>query len=217
VLQNANTASGIAISIQDGMFAGTPEAVTTIGLDNIIGIFDNQNDGTNGPVFSTEDGAWAALSGATGPIPETNKVLIGQFTTNGVFSFKLNLQLGTPDGGVEQYVAESQIGDEILFSDLNFMSDVVTKNSSLQIQKDQFTISPNPVSNTLYVKINSKSKMASRISIYNMQGQVLSTNTMTSLTESETIMIDLSESSQGAYIVELIQDGVRSTKRFVKN
>jgi hypothetical protein len=59
--------------------------------------------------------------------------------------------------------------------------------------------------------------MASRISIYNMQGQVVSTNTMTSLAESETIMIDLSESSQGAYIVELIQDGVRSTKRFVKN
>jgi hypothetical protein len=86
VLQNNNIDAGIPLTLQDGMITGTPETVTTLGIDSILVIFDNTNDVANGSVFSTSNGVWSSLNGATGPIPETNRVLIGQFTTDGVFS-----------------------------------------------------------------------------------------------------------------------------------
>jgi len=59
------------------------------------------------------------LDGAQGPTIE-NKILIAQITTDGLFSFSLNIQLGTPDGNVEQYVSSTPIGNEQFFNALNF-------------------------------------------------------------------------------------------------
>lgn len=98
----------------DGMIAGTAPAVTFVGIANTgngdLGVFD----GTSlvGGSFSTSNGSIAALGGATGPT-STNRVLIGQFTTNGIFSFELNIQIGTPTGGTQSYVARNPVGSEI--------------------------------------------------------------------------------------------------------
>lgn len=216
VLQNNNVAAGIPLTQQDGLIAGMPQNVTSLGLDNIITVFDNQNDGTNGPVFSTEDGSWAALSGASGPIAETNRVLIGQFTTDGVFSFKLNIQIGTPDGGVEQYVAENPVGDEILFEGLNYVSDVVTSSKYLSAEEDMMVVSPNPVVELLNIQLSQKSISAGRINLYDTKGSVVKTFTVSAFLHHDTIQINTIDLLPGAYILELIQDGRRSTERIIK-
>ncbi|MEP7169931.1 MAG: hypothetical protein ABI855_11225, partial [Bacteroidota bacterium] len=76
----------------------------------------------NGSIFSTTNGSWATMNGSTGPDSIDNKVLVAQITTNGVFTFKLNIQIGTPFRGVEQYVAENPKGEEIQLPNLIYSS-----------------------------------------------------------------------------------------------
>ncbi len=120
LLKNVDPTAGIALSVQDGIIAGAtaPQAVTFVGLSlgvaNELDVFDALNvSGSLGNLFTTTNGSIAALAGASGPIPATNRILLGQFTTDGVFSFELNLQIGTPTGGTEQYVALNPVGAEI--------------------------------------------------------------------------------------------------------
>ncbi len=112
ILQNNDPAAGIALTIQDGIYAGTPEAVTFVGLSvSDLDVFDavsNVND-----TFITANASWASLNGSTGPIPATNKVLIAQITTDGTFHYELNIQIGTPTGGTQNYVAMNPVGSEI--------------------------------------------------------------------------------------------------------
>ena len=114
LLKNNEAAMGIPLTTQDGNMTVTgkqPEAVTFVGLDPIGGIFDAIS--LQGNSFQTNDGAISSLNGATGPTAE-NRVLIGQFTTNGVFTFELNIQIGTPTPGVsEKYVASNPINGEL--------------------------------------------------------------------------------------------------------
>lgn len=72
-----------------------------------------------GSEFSTNDGAYYIGDGISGPT-ENNRVLIGQFTTDGEFSFILNLQLRAPDTSDKLYVAKSPVGDEIHFPGLSY-------------------------------------------------------------------------------------------------
>jgi hypothetical protein len=46
--------------------------------------------------------------------------LIAQITTDGDFSFELNIQIGTPYGGVENYVAKNPVGNEIMLPSLTY-------------------------------------------------------------------------------------------------
>ncbi len=114
VLQNADPLAGIPLSQEDGFIIGAPEECTFVGIDIETNIFDAESTGN---LFSTFNGSWAALNGATGPT-STNRVLIGQFTTDGIFSFELNIQVGTPTGGVQNFVARNPIGDEVVLSSL---------------------------------------------------------------------------------------------------
>ncbi len=113
LLKNNEAAMGIPLTTQDGNMIVTgkqPEAVTFVGFDPSGGIFDAIS--LQGNSFQTNNGAISALNGATGPTAE-NRVLIGQFTTNGVFTFELNIQIGTPTPGVsEKYVASNPVNGE---------------------------------------------------------------------------------------------------------
>ena len=110
ILQNNDVVAGIPLTTQDGILTGTPQAVTMVGLSGIISVFGNVSQ--IGNIFSTFNGSWAALNGSTGA-NSTNKILIGQFTTDGVFTFELNIQVGTPTGGVQQFVAKNPTGSQI--------------------------------------------------------------------------------------------------------
>ena len=112
LLKNNTAAMGKPLTEQDGNLAGSPVAVTFVGIDPSEGLFDATSQLGNS--FVTTDGAISALGGATGPT-DSNRVLIGQFTTDGVFTFELNIQIGTPKQGVsEYYVASNPITNDKL-------------------------------------------------------------------------------------------------------
>lgn len=114
MLQNADASAGIALSLQDGYLLGTPGTVTTVGPQMItqLAVFDATSNVGNS--FSITDAAWSNLTGSTGPTA-SNRVCIAQITTNGILSYKLNVQLGTPTGGVQRFVSDNPVGAEILF------------------------------------------------------------------------------------------------------
>ena len=115
ILANNDPLAGIPLTTQDGIYVGTTPSVTVLGFTpaelNVIDATSNV-----GNLISTYNASWAVLGGSVSPIPTVNKILIAQFTTNGTFSFKLNVQIGTPTPGVSQnFVAENATGSEILF------------------------------------------------------------------------------------------------------
>lgn len=129
ILQSTNTEAGIPIKNRDGLKMASPQSVVTLfGIEKEVEIFGNTSEVKNGSVFSTTNGSWASFGGAIGPNAD-NKILIAQLTTDGKLSFELNIQLGTPKGGVENYVAKNPTAKEIQLSFLSYQSDAI-KNSS---------------------------------------------------------------------------------------
>lgn len=115
LLNNAPSA-GIPLTTQDGLLAGTTVPVTFVGLSAAeLAIFDNTNTGAK--IFSTYNASVAALGGSMGPDAD-NRVLIAQMTTEGMLTYKFNIQVGTPSGGVENYVSSDPVGGEILMASL---------------------------------------------------------------------------------------------------
>ncbi len=99
----------------DGLISGSPVAQNALGFTNEFNIFDQ----STGNSFSTTNGAIAALGGTTGATA-SNMICIGQFTTDGVFGFELNVQVQNIATGVaELYVASNAQAGETVFADLN--------------------------------------------------------------------------------------------------
>ncbi len=118
ILANNDPSTGIQIKTQDGMAPGAPGAVTFVGFDPAGGIFDATSQ--QGGTFSISNAGWSILGGSVGPTA-ANRVLIGQFTTNGVFGFHLNIQIGTPSGGTQTYVSSNPQGAEISIPSLSLV------------------------------------------------------------------------------------------------
>lgn len=120
ILQNNDSAAGIPLTQQDGLIAGTPQNVITLGLDADLEVLNATSQAGN--IFTTSNGAWASLYGSHGPTA-SNRVLIAQITTKGVFSFKFCIQIkDTITNAIEQYVYGNPLGSEILFPELNYSS-----------------------------------------------------------------------------------------------
>lgn len=217
ILQNNDPAAGIPLTSQDGFIAATPEAFTELGITNEIAVFDNQNDGTNGPVFSTFNGSWTALNGTYGPDTVTNKVLIAQITTDGTFCFQLNLQLRTPTAGiVENYVALNPTGNEILFPGLNYCSTV--SQPEFEVNGPAFSVYPNPSSDIFSMWVfSSRNPGKYMYSVYSLDGKKIMSKDMGLLQGDIMEKIDLSPLASGLYLLELSQDGHATTKRIVKH
>lgn len=110
LLQNKSPLAGIPLMERDGLQKGIPERVTAIGIDSLLEMLDKQLAPGVGQEFKTSNGAWACLAGAKGPDPETNRILIGQFTTSGTFYFELNVQIKKQGELAEQHVARGAKG-----------------------------------------------------------------------------------------------------------
>ena len=102
-----------SLNTADGLTKGTLPKFQIFNLD--LNFFNNDSTAS---YFSVSNGAWAALGGVKGTTEE-NRVLIAQLTTNGKLTFGLNVQIGTPEGGVVQFVAKNPEGAEIQFSGLS--------------------------------------------------------------------------------------------------
>jgi hypothetical protein len=217
VLQNADPAAGIPLTQQDGLIAGTPEAFTELGITNELAVFDNQNDGTNGPVFSTLNGSWVALNGTYGPDTIENKVLIAQITTDGTFCFQMNIQLRTPTPGiVENYVALNPTGAEILFPGLNYCS--TTGSPEFTVEGPAFSVYPNP-SFDLFSMWIFASRQSGHYSyrIYSLDGKQMFSKDLGVQQQDMMEKIDLTSFAAGVYMVELSLNGQTTTRRVVKN
>ncbi len=89
---------------KDGMLASSGTTYTT---PNVLGMSGSILDAlTAGNALSSvvvNNGSIAALGGIVGPT-SSNKVLVGQFTTDGTFTFAINVQLLSPTGVAQNYV-----------------------------------------------------------------------------------------------------------------
>ncbi len=122
VLQNTNMEAGIPIKERDGLKIASPQSVVTLfGIEKEVEIFGNKSEIKSDAVFSTANGSWASFGGAIGPNSD-NKVLIAQITTDGKLSFELNIQLGSPKGGIENFVAKNPVGKEVSLEYLSYPS-----------------------------------------------------------------------------------------------
>ncbi|MEY4110246.1 MAG: Secretion system C-terminal sorting domain [Bacteroidota bacterium] len=224
VMQGADPSCGIPISTQDGLIqisGRAPESVTTVGIDTIMAMFNNQNDGTNGPIFSTFNGSWASLNGSVGPDSAENKVLIAQMTTNGNFSFKLNIQIGTPTGGFEQYVAENPVGNEIQIPSLIYDSSVITNLDDLLHANTIFRLYPNPTNRITVLELmpfNTEESKAGddQIEVFSLSGQKLVNKRIAPMQETQKVEIDFADFQPGIYLIKIKIGGIQTTKRVLK-
>jgi len=218
VLTNTDTMIGIPLTQEDGLIVGTPEPVITVGIGTEIQVFDAQNDGTNGPVFTTNNGAWASVNGAVGPDPATNKVLIMQITTDGVFSFRLNVQIRNQlTLAVENYVADSAVGTEVAFPALIYNS-TLTSIKDPSASDASFVVYPNPVQDhtTLTVSAGDAAQKASYV-IYDVLGNRVMSADLGTVSGESKHDVKLSGLSSGIYFLELNIDGFKSTKKIIRN
>jgi hypothetical protein len=129
-LQNKSF-NGIPISLKDGLVESDKiPRPTFFNIDSAVTVFGNAQ---KGGYFFTDNGAWSCMGpGSVGIDSLTNnRVLIAQITTDGDFSFELNIQIGTPIKGESQkYVARDPVNKEILLPSLIFDSRSFNKKNS---------------------------------------------------------------------------------------
>jgi len=134
LFQNEDPAMGIPLTKSDGMKKlRLQPSPAFFNFKNELKYFDYMyRDSVNG-ILSTHDGAWASYGGTVGPHPE-NQVLLGQFTTDGVFSFELNMQVAIPGGGAERYVSKNAVDSEFVFPALIYTNSPENKAPAVQIE-----------------------------------------------------------------------------------
>lgn len=215
VLQNNDPMAGIPLTDRDGIMltAIAPEAVITAGIANDVTIFDSQ---TNGSLFSTYNGAWASLNGSTGPDAAVNQVLIMQMTTDGVFSFCLNIQIRNQiTFGVENYVATNAQGSEIAFPALCHISTGIEESSVSHVN---MKLAPNPTQDVTSLTINASEKPAeTSYIIYDVLGNKIAERDLGIISGLAHFDIDLSALTPGIYMLELNANGFKETKKIIRN
>jgi hypothetical protein len=217
ILQNTDVLAGIPIKTQDGEIPGTAEAVTFVGLTTELNVFDATSQVGN--LFSTLNGSIASLNGSVGPTA-ANRVLVGQFTTDGQFCYELNIQIGTPTGGVQQYVAKNPTGAEIQIPSLMGCK----SGTSVGIKENNFAslsykMSPNPAKDMVTLDFTSASVQGNNNSytIYGVQGNEILHKELGLVNANSSESIDISSLSTGFYFIKVSVDGVVSTKKLIKN
>lgn len=91
MLANSTSAMGIPLGTADGLYApSVPPSITYVG--SAPAMFDPAGPSS----YSDDNFAWAVLGGVQGP-DTANRILIGQFTTDGVLDVCFNLWVRIPD------------------------------------------------------------------------------------------------------------------------
>lgn len=214
MLQNNDPTAGLPLTTEDGLIAGTPEPVTFVGFSNTdLDPFDATSQA--GSLLSTFNASWACLVGAVGPDTIENKVLIAQITTDGTFCYKLNVQIGTPSGGAENYVESNPSPTDITIPSLNYCSSVSVDEVNAQANKS-FIVYPNPTKNSLVIDFSTlKSKNNGFYIIYDINGKAIGSNKINSINSKTNETVDVSSLNAGTYFIELTVDGISSLEKFI--
>ncbi len=117
ILQNADASAGIPLTTQDGFSIGVTPSIVNPGLDENLAPFNVFNT-VIGNSFVTSNASVSVLAGVVGPTA-TNRVLIAQITTNGIFHYELNIQTISPTNVVQNFVASNPVSGEISLSTLS--------------------------------------------------------------------------------------------------
>jgi hypothetical protein len=194
---------------------GIPIVLNVLGIGSELEIFNQ----TAGSSFTTTSGAIATLGGMEGATA-SNHVLLGQFTTNGDLSFKLNIQLLTPVAGVDEiYVAENPSATQFTDPTLTYYSnpnggvgiEETVNESALSID---YQVYPNPTSESFAIR--QKGNMSQ--SNYHYTVTDLSGKTVVSgHSNSQVTNVDATALQTGIYLVTMTQDGIVSTSKLIKN
>lgn len=199
ILANTDPSAGTPLTSSDGMVSGTPVAVTFVGINNTgngdLAVLDGISQAGN--LFTTDNGSVAALGGVTGPTA-SNRILVGQFTTDGIFSFELNVQVGTPTGGTEQFVATNPVGNEIQFQGLVYNSST-TAIPVLSQPESPFQIFPNPSNGIVQIIANNEFKSPISYEVYNSNGALV--KMAENVLPTATAQIDLTKEPSGLYLI----------------
>lgn len=115
LLSNQNQELGESLYESDGQIEGEVPMLTSMNID-----LGTTNVRGGNEIIAT-DGIWFSEGGVTGATEE-NMILIGQLTTDGNLSFKLNIQVQGKYADVHQFVAEPGEGGGIVFSKLSYDS-----------------------------------------------------------------------------------------------
>jgi hypothetical protein len=114
LIANNDPSIGQQVTVRDGQtgVASTIDAVTVINLSTELGaVLDNVSNA--GSSLTTNNGAWSNLNGSEGPTVN-NRVLIAQFTTTGVLTYAINIQIrNTTTLQVVNYVSSNPTGLEV--------------------------------------------------------------------------------------------------------
>ncbi|MEI8116964.1 MAG: T9SS type A sorting domain-containing protein [Flavobacteriia bacterium] len=218
ILANTDALMGLPITganSADGLMPGSPSVPGGLGFTNELDIFDQ----TAGSILTTTNGAIYVLGGVEG-VTSSNHVLIGQFTTNGDFSFKINLQILTPLAGVtELYVADTPTGTELTDTSLTYNSnpnggvgiEETVAESTLSID---YQVYPNPTSETFAIRQQGNMTHSNYdYSITDLSGKTV----LAGHSNSQVTNVDATAIQTGIYLVTMTQDGIVSTSKLIKN
>ena len=212
ILANIDPLAGLpimGIDGVDGLMPGAPIIPNALGITTELDVFDQ----TVGNDFTTNNAAIAALGGAEG-ITETNHVLLGQFTTDGVFSFRLNLQLGTPVAGESQiFVPDAPTGAELVDTTLVYSSvPIVGVEEIAVVPNVEFSAYPNPCDNQLTLIQSNNQVDKVNLKMYDITGRVV----MNDVYWSSKHTVDTANLPSGIYTVQLERKGQFHTVKFIK-
>jgi hypothetical protein len=224
-----NNAFGVAINsvvaanAQDGLAPGSPLIPNGLGLGSSTDVFDQ----TPGALFTCTSCAVAALGGAVGTTT-SNMVLVGQFTTNGVLCFSLNVQVSnTVTNIAENYVPSNPETDEFAFAGLSYCSattptippvdtsDVSIKDISTL--KADITVYPNPSKGMFTLTAANLNQYGSfSYSVFDVAGRMILASSVEMKSSSYSENIDITAFDKGLYFVKVSVDGLVSTRKIVK-
>jgi hypothetical protein len=218
ILANTDPLMGLPITganSADGLMPGTPNTPSVLGISNELDIFDQ----TAGSLFTTSNGAVSTLGGVEG-VTTSNHVLIGQFTTNGDFSFKLNLQILTPVAGESQiFVADTPTGTELTDTSLIYNSN---PNGGVGIEETvaeaalsiDYQVYPNPTSESFAIRQHGNMAQSNYdYTVTDLSGKTV----LSGHSNSQVTNVDATALQTGIYLVTMTQDGIVSTSKLIKN
>jgi hypothetical protein len=232
LMNNPGGVYGVAINsviagAQDGLLPGSPLAPQAIGITNETDIFDQTPGGT----FSVTNSIISALGGAMG-VTASNMILIGQFTTDGVFCFSVNVQVTNTVTNVgELYVHNASHADhggvpvtETTFAGLSYCSAATNTNVGVGIEVINyggdlatFSIHPNPSHGIFTIMAgNVKADATNAYTVYDVMGRPILSKTLEKTSGTFYEPVNLSDYPAGVYFLNLSLNGVTSTKKIIK-
>lgn len=233
LLANAADYVGIPLTEADGLLEGDVPTVTTIGID--LGLFGDEN--AEG-VFETTSGAWSVLEGAVGPTDD-NIILLGQFTTSGTLSVRMNIQIGIPAElqcphpdchNVIQYVAELHPDDAVpsVANDNKFEAPgllftrepiecTIVGVEEVAAAEGALELFPNPASDQLSVRMNGFETGTVQIAVLNTLGQTLLETNTVSNGRGTLANVSVDALATGTYFVRAVQGDRQVVKTFLKH